>query len=316
MANNVIAAPGKDLESFLKELAYDLKRRKIEYLNVGFLNEENVPIGMIEIKGQSSWVGFDVNQIIEVARKHKAYGICFVHNHPVASKESPDLTPSQNDFLSLRKILDIINDCELKFFGSWITSNSHLTEILNYYSKNSRNKDAEQLFSDVDISTFLTIQLRETYDTLTKSNLIQLSWFRLFTWNIAYSLFVFQIVRIKYYGKTDSNYSFRIEVRNEGLIHVATFTPEEALRAENAYKELIIAIEKISMADDEYTELRIDLSENLKCIAFKNDLSPNGLIQLNFNNWLVTLYDFKILLSFFEKGFAKIDYLMNQEEPI
>lgn len=198
MAKDVITAPGKDLESFLKELSYDLKRRKVEYLNVGLFNKETEPIGMIEIKGQSSWVVFDVNQIIELAWKHKAYGICFLHNHPCASMESPDLTPSQNDFLTLRKIFDIIKDDDMKFLGSWITSNSHLTEILNYYCKNSIKREGELFFSDFDISTFLTLQLRETYDSLTKSNLLQISWFNLFSSYIDRCKLVFNIIRIKY----------------------------------------------------------------------------------------------------------------------
>lgn len=314
MSNSLISAPGKSLEEFLKELAFDLRKRKIEYLNVGLFNKDFEPIGMLEIKGHSSWVEFDQNKIIELARKYKAYGICFLHNHPCSAKESPYLIPSENDIQALKKILKTIENNDLNFLGSWITSNSHLTEIFNYCVNNSFIVNKESYFDESDKDTFLTPYLRQSYENLTKSDLTQTSFFTLFTEYLSRNKFSFSIVRARYYGKSFASYSFSIEVEDlEENTYNARLTIEEALRASDSIKELMIAIEETKITKDEFTQLRIDLSKNMSCIAYKSIDERNAVIEVNGHNIFLKIKDLETLLRFFEVGFEKIENLINEE---
>ena len=82
MANTITHAPGENLKTFVKHISYDLKRRKVEYSIVGFFNSNGQPTGMIESRGRTSWVEINIAQVIDMARKLSANGICLMHNHP------------------------------------------------------------------------------------------------------------------------------------------------------------------------------------------------------------------------------------------
>lgn len=315
MANSIVSAPGKDLETFITTIACDLKKRKIEYLIIGLFNNETVPIGMEEIRGRSSWVDFEISHIIELARKYKATSICLLHNHPCSPSETPNLSPSSADYKSLKHLLEEIDDASIGFLGSWITSNGKFTEILNYYNDiGQKTLGNDVCLTDEIVSKFLTLELKDKYKKIVKAELVHVSWFLLFTEYLGRSKYSFNILRFKYYGQAFVDYSFRIDLQdNVANNHIGSMTIEEAMRAADSLRELVKVAQSLEVEENEYSELKLTLSENIKCGAFQDETKKNAFITIDQNQDFVKVNDLKVLIKFIELGLSKIEDLMDKD---
>ena len=178
MSIKIIAAPGENLEEFLSHIANDLKTRRIEYVVAGFFNNNGQPMGMIEEKGRSSWVEFSLNEIVETAKQLKATSVLLLHNHPKKMSEKPDLEPSQADIQSLKEFINLLDKASLEYYGDWIVSNGHVSEILNHLNNRKIDKESSNI-SDIEINRMLNNTVKNAVNKLTKTALLQVYWYKI-----------------------------------------------------------------------------------------------------------------------------------------
>lgn len=313
--SSITNAPGTNLESFLKSISFDLKRRKLEYLIIGCFNKDMTPIGMIEVKGRSNFVGFNLDELLDQAKKIRSVGVCLLHNHPTAAHTQANLEPSKEDLASLKTFIEKLKEFDLNYLGDWIASNSHIVEILNTYNDSKKlQMENPNLFSDIDITTSLQPSLNEVIKGITKNELMHQSWFRLSTEYIGQSKFVFNVMRVKYYGNSDSYYSLRVEVsdpdNNEGI---GILTVEEALKAYDTFNEIYDITSKLVTKPKEYTEIRVEFSESIIVGVFGDMNNWDAFIKIASIQTLMKIKDFKKFELFVQQGIEKIEQLIYDE---
>lgn len=126
----LLPAPGKDAQEFLTKITIELSRKRTEYLIVGLLDEKNAPLYMLELRGRSVWVDYDVERILDEAIEVDAASIVCIHNHPTPSGFDPDLKPSEQDISSGFSFYIRCKRKGLNFLGDFIVSKGCYEEFL------------------------------------------------------------------------------------------------------------------------------------------------------------------------------------------
>jgi hypothetical protein len=316
--SSITSAPGTNLVSFLKSISFDLKRRKLEYLIIGCFNKDITPIGMIEVKGRSNFVGFNLDELLDQAKMIRSFGVCLLHNHPTVVHNHANLEPSKEDLASLKTFIEKLKEFDLNYLGDWIASNSHIVEILNIYN-NSKKLQLENpnLFSDIDITTSLQPSLLDVIKEITKNELTHRSWFRFSTEYIGQSKFVFNVIRIKYYGYKDADYFLRVDVtnsdKNEGT---GILTVEEALKAYDTLNEIYEITSKLVTKPKEYTEITVSFSESINVGVYGDMNNWDAFITINLIQTFMKINDFKKFELFVQQGIEKIEQLIYEDNII
>ena len=315
MGNIIIGAPGNDLKTFVNHISFDLKKRKVEYSVVGFFNGNGQPIGMIETKGRSSWVECSSNQVIETARKLKASGICLLHNHPRNVKESPCLKPSTADISFLREFISALDGTGLKYLGSWITSNGHLTETLHTIQTKNNPEIDTSLFSDSEITSLLTPDLKDTIQQLTKTLLLQVNWYNISETYLYNNKVEFKVKSIKYWGEEDEVWVFSITAEDSNNRQSGdVISVEQAIKAYDAIIELQNVSSKLITTDLEYTEVNVDIGVNIKCGFYQTGVKQGAFLYLGTNQMFLKVAELGCISDFIAAGLEKIDSVLNQIE--
>lgn len=327
------SCPGNSLSSFLKSVAYDLKRRQIEYLITAYFDENGSPKAMRQVTGRTSWVASSITDIIEEAKEINASGVCLVHNHPASAGQKPFLKPSDEDINHQQQFLAACQKNNLPYLGDWIVSKAQFTEIL-YYTWQIALKTQEMPLEQ-GIYNALTPSLRETIEALTKPSVV-----------------VFDLYDIGYIaGKL--NRSLQIQTRNVYplndteastyqlllTIHeVAEVSPlerfnaklatgqdlgqyttaaefsdilsfEEATRACDALQDVYEASRKLSGSTVEYKEVKLLLTDNSACGFFQKDMNQSGFVSIKGEYILIDVNDFQSLHQLFVKALDQLDFL-------
>lgn len=310
MANLLMQAPGSNLKDFIKHLSYDLARRKVEYAIVGFFNSNSQPIGMIETRGRTSWVEVNIVQVVEMALKLNASGVCLVHNHPRSIKESPDLKPSEADIASLREFATRLDGTGLAYLGDWIVSNGHLVEILHAI-QSKRSPEFESPFSDKEVATLLTPDLVDVIHELTKTALLQVDWYNIAEKYLFKNKVEFKIKRFTYWGQDGEMWVFSISAEdNEGRTSAATLSIEQAIKAHDAIIELQSVSAKLSEEQVEYTELRVEISNEVNCGFYQSGIEQGAFLYLGSNQMFIKVSDLSCISNFVVAGLEKMDLLI------
>lgn len=132
-------APGKDVQEFLRMITIELSKKRTEYLIVGLLDERNSPSYMLELKGRSVWVDYNIEEILRKAIEVNASNIVLVHNHPTFSKSLPNLEPSEQDISSGYSFYLRCTRKGLNFLGDFIVSKGYYKEFLLSLAKEAQN---------------------------------------------------------------------------------------------------------------------------------------------------------------------------------
>jgi len=313
MANSITHAPGDNLKTFVKHISYDLKRRKVEYSIVGFFNSNGQPIGMIETRGRTSWVEINIAQVIDTARKLNANGICLMHNHPRGIKESPDLTPSNADIASLRAFITELDGTELQYLGDWIVSNGHIVEILHTIQSKKNPEIDLLLFSDEEVTSLLTPGLTDAIQELTKTALLQVNWYNISDKYLFNNKVEFKIKSFKYWGQDEEMWVFSINAEdNEGRSSVAAMSIEQAIKAHDAIIELRNVSSKLSVVDLEYTEVKVELCDNVSCGFYQKGIKQGAFLYIGSNQIFIKVSDISCITDFVVAGLEKIDSLISR----
>lgn len=311
MANSITVSPGHNLKTFVNHISHDLKKRKIEYSIVGFFNSNGQPIGMIETRGRSSWVEFDSAQPIGIARKINANGICILHNHPRGIKEPPDLKPSQADISSLRNFVSALDGTELKYLGDWIVSNGHAVEILHAIQSKKNSELDTTLFSDAELASLLTPDLTDVIHELTKTSLLQANWYKISEHYLYNNKVEFIVRSFKYWGEDEELWDFYIRAEdNNGNSCASLMTIEQALKAYDAIVELQNASNKLINNDVEYTEIKIDICDQITCGFFQEGVKQSAFLYIGNNKMFIKVNDLVYILDFITNGLEKIDSMI------
>ena len=132
-------APGENTQEFLRMIAIELSRKKTEYLVIGLLDEKDVPLYMLEMKGWSVWVDYNIERILDKALEVNAASIVCIHNHPTFSGSGPDLEPSEADISSGYSFYVRCNRRGLNFLGDFIVSKGECKEFLMPFIREAQN---------------------------------------------------------------------------------------------------------------------------------------------------------------------------------
>jgi hypothetical protein len=311
----IIGAPGKDLKSFISHISFDLKRRRVEYLVVGFFNDNGQPIGMIENKGKASWVECNSNHIIETARKLKATGVCLLHNHPRSVREAPNLKPSDEDISFLKDFIPALDGTGLTYLGNWISSNGHLTEIL--YSLQAKNelKNIDNQFSDAVIASLLTPELKFNIQQLTKTLLLQVNWYRITEKYFKGSKVEFIVKSLKYFGDDEEEWMFCMTSEDTNNIRSGVaLNVEQAIKAYDAIVELQNVSNKLKAIDIEYTEVTVDIADNAKCGFYQTGTEQGAFWNMGNNQIFLKVSDLTCISDFVAVGLEKVDSIISQTQ--
>jgi len=317
MSKVILGVPGNDLKSFLNHISFDLKKRRIEYFVVGFFNANDQPIGMIETKGRSSWVECNGSKIIDTARKLKATGVCLIHNHPRSVKESPNLKPSQEDLSFLRNFITSMEGTGIKYFGNWITSNGHLNEVLYTIQKNNTSEPFNDLFSDSELASLLTPELKNVVELLTKTLLLQVNWHKISSKYFQGNKVEFIVKSFKYWGDAEEEWMFCMtaedtDERSSG----DALTVEQAIKAYDAIIELKHVSDNLKSVEIEYTEVTVDISDKTKCGFYQDGLEQGAFWYIGNNQIFLKVADLTCISDFVAAGLEKIDQLISQTNSI
>jgi hypothetical protein len=312
MANSLVQAPGSNLNEFVKNISYDLKRRKIEYSIVGFFNSNGQPMGMIETRGRTSWVEINITQIIDMARKINASGICLIHNHPRGIKESPDLKASIADISSLRTFITELDGTGLQYLGDWIVSNGHIVETLHTIQSRKNPEVGSSVFSDEEVATLLTPNLADAIQELTKTALLQIDFYSIFEKYLFKNKVEFKIKCFKYWGQNAEAWVFNINTEDsEGVISAAAMSIEQAIKAHDAIIELQSVSDKLSSVEVEYTEVKIELCDNVNCGFYQTGTKQGAFLYIGSNQMFVKVSELSCISDFVVAGLEKIDLIIN-----
>lgn len=313
MANSVVHAPGSNLKDFVKHISYDLKRRKIEYSIVGFFNSNGQPTGMIETRGRTSWVEINTTRVVDMARKLNAGGICLLHNHPRGIKEPPDLKPSGADIASLREFVTELDGTGLQYLGDWIVSNGHIIEILNTLQCSKNPEIDSSQFTGEEYATLLTPELTDAIQELTKTALLQVNWYNISKKYLFKNKVEFKIKNIKYWGQDDEMWIFGISAEdNEGRGAAAGMSIEQAIKAHDAIVELQNVSNKLSETEIEYTEVKVELCENVNCGFYQEGKKQGAFLYIGSNQIFLKVSDLSCISDFVVSGLEKIDSIVNR----
>lgn len=313
MANQLMQAPGSNLKDFIKHLSYDLARRKIEYAIVGFFNTNGQPIGMMETRGRTSWVEVNIGQVVETALKLNASGICLLHNHPRSIKEAPNLKPSDADIASLREFTTRLDGTGLTYLGDWIISNGHIAEILHTVQA-KRSPEFDSPFSDKEVATLLTPDLVDVIHELTKTALLQVDWYNISEKYLFKNKVEFKIKRFTYWGQDGEMWVFAINAEdNEGRTSAATLSIEQAIKAHDAIIELQNVSAKLSEEQVEYTEVRVEISNEVNCGFYQSGMEQGAFLYVGNNQMFIKVADLSCISNFVVAGLEKIDLLVTRK---
>ena len=314
MSLKLIASPGQNLEQFVAHLANDMRRRKTEYVVAGYFNNIGQPIGMIENKGRSSWVELNLIDIINLAQKIKASGVLLLHNHPVNMSERPNLTPSEADINTLKDFIQLLDGSDLEYYGDWIVSNGHYKEILSYLTDPRINK-VNEIISDIDISRWLNINIINSIKSLTKSPLFQFYDYHLSNVTIdKYKITKFDMFlrKLRFWGEDFEEYFFCIDGKDSNDNEVrGRMSVEEAMKAHDAINELLQISDHLKNKTIEYTEVKVNLSDNMNCGFYQAQNEQNGFFIIDQTSFFPETEQLKFIVDFIRKGFDKIDEVLN-----
>ena len=317
MSIKIIGAPGDNLEEFISRIANDLKARRVEYIVAGFFNNDGQPMGMIEEKGRSSWVEFSLNEIIETAKKLEATGILLLHNHPRKISEKPDLEPSQADIESLREFINVLDNAGLEYYGDWIVSNGHVSEILNHLS-NKRVDQASSNISDIEMNRMLNKTVKDAVNKLTKTALLQVYFYKISEENFDYHKLTIHVLKSRYWGDETEGFQFKItdadQMQNPTQESYASMSVEEATKAYDAINELLNISKQLQSKNIEYTEVTIVISNEISCGFYQKGTEQKGFLYIGNSKLFLPVTKLNCIVDFIRKGFEKIDEVLNSND--
>lgn len=317
MSIKIIHAPGENLEEFLSRIANDLKTRRVEYVIAGFFNSSGQPMGMIEEKGRSSWVEFSLNEIIETAKKLKATGILLLHNHPRKMSEKPALEPSQADIQSLKAFINLLDNAGLEYYGDWIVSNGHVSEILNHLNNRKIDKESSNI-SDIEMNRMLNMTVKNAVNKLTKTALLQVYWYKMSEEKFVYHKLIFHVLKLRYWGDETEVYQFKItdadQMQNPTQESTGFMSVEEANKAYDAINELLNISKQLQSKNIEYTEVKIVISSDIICGFYQTGTEQNGFLYIGNGNLFLPVNKLNCIVDFIRKGFEKIDEVLNSND--
>ena len=290
---------------YLKAAANDLKRRQLEYLIIGFFDENGYPRVMRQLTGRSSWVSSSISDIIAEAKEIKSFGICLVHNHPAMASEKPQLEPSENDIEFQRSFFKACCENNLCYMGTWIVSKCNFTEIL-YHTLKTTQKGLNDL-TDHDIYNSLSPTLKDSIAALTKPLVIVLDWY-----DISYiaghhnrrlkvqtrtvspldnsEATVYQLlITITETAEVSALERFNAELAGSTKVgqyeSVAEFSDilslEDATRACDAIEDIYDAVRKLAGSTVEYKEVKLSLTDNSICGFFQKATNQSAFVTIN-----------------------------------
>jgi hypothetical protein len=325
--------PGNSLPSFLKAVAYDLKRRQIEYLITAYFDENGLPRAMRQITGRTSWITSSINDIIEEAKGINASGVCLVHNHPAKGGEKPNLTPSDEDITYQRQFLEACQKNNLAYLGCWIVSKGHFTETLYHMWQVALKKEEGPLAQDIYVA--LTPTLKETVEALTKPLVVVLDQYDIdyISGNNNRRLAV-QSRNVYPLGNPEANaYQLLLTIREVAEVsplerfnvklatgqevgeykNVAEFSDvlsfEETSRACDAIQEVYEEAVRLSFSTVKYKEVNLKLSDNSACGFFQKEATQTAFITIKGEHIFLAVNDFQELHHLFEKAIDQLESL-------
>lgn len=337
MNNDLQVCPGNSLQSFLMHVAYDLKRRQIEYLITAYFDENGSPKLMRQVTGRTSWVTSSITEIIEEAKTLKASGICLVHNHPARIEEKPSLTPSSEDINHQRQFLDACQKNNLSYLGDWIVSKGHFTEIL-YHTLQIALKGQDASFEQ-GIYNALPPFLRETIETLTKSSVVvfdlydigyiegklnrslQIQTRNVYPLNDAEAstyqllLTIHQVAEVSPLERFNAKVATGLDLGEHR--NVAEFSDvlsfEEATRSCDALRDVYEASRSLSGNTVEYKEVKLLLTDNSRCGFFQEGMNQSGFVSIKGEHILIDVNNFQSLHQLFVKALKQLESLSMPE---
>lgn len=116
------------LEDFISMMRHELSNRRIEYLVIGFFNQDKNLIAWQEIRGHSIWVTVSSAATVQLALAKGAASIAEVHNHPNLGSPQPLLEPSDADFESSYALWKACKGHGIEFLGAYIVSKREVHE--------------------------------------------------------------------------------------------------------------------------------------------------------------------------------------------
>jgi hypothetical protein len=333
MNSDLQVCPGNSLASFLKAVAYDLKRRQIEYLVAAYFDENESPKAMRQITGRTSWVTSSINDIIEEAKKIKAAGVCLVHNHPASAGEKPSLKPSDEDINYQRQFLEACQKNNLSYLGDWIVSKGRFTETL-YYTLQMSLKERESPFEQ-DIYNAVTPSLKGTIEALTKPLVVVFD-----SYNIGHIAGKhnrgLQIQTRNVYpldNTDDSTYQLLLTIHEftevtalerfnaelatgQKLGQYETVTEfsdllsfEETTRACDAIQDIYEAARRLSGSTVEYKEVKFSFTDNSDCGFFQKSENQSAFVTIKGQFIFLDVNDFRELHNLFLKALDQLESL-------
>lgn len=337
MNNDLQGCPGNSLSSFLRHIAFDLKKRQIEYLITAYFDENGSPKFMRQITGRTSWVTSSINELIEEAKTLKASGICLVHNHPARIEEKPSLIPSSEDINHQRQFLDECQKNNLSYLGDWIVSKGQFTEIL-YHTLQIALKGQDASPEQVIYNAF-TPSLRETIEALTKPSVvvfdlydigyiggklnrsIQIQTRNVYPLNDAEAstyqllLTIHQVVEVSPLERFNAKVATGLDLGEHR--NVAEFSDvlsfEEATRACDALQDVYEASRSLSGNTVEYKEIKLLLTDKSTCGFFQQGINQSGFVSIKGECILIDVKDFQSLHQLFVKALKQLESLSLSE---
>jgi hypothetical protein len=168
------------------------------------------------------------------------------------------------------------------------------------------------IFSDEEIATLLTPDLADAIQELTKTALLQKDFFNVSEKYLFRNKIEFQIKRIKYWGQNEEVWVFSINAEdNEGVISNAALSIEQAIKAHDAIIELLSVSDKLSSVEVEYTELKIELCDNVNCGFYQKGTEQGAFLYIGRNKMFVKVRELSCISEFVVAGLEKIDVIVN-----
>lgn len=317
MSIKIIGAPGENLDEFISRIANDLKTRRVEYIVAGFFNNNGQPMGMIEEKGRSSWVEFSLNEIVETAKQLKATSVLLLHNHPKKMSEKPDLEPSPADIQSLKAFINLLENAGLEYYGDWIVSNGHVSEILTHLNNKKIDKESSNI-SDIEINRMLNKTVKDAVNKLTKTALLQVYLYKIWEEKFDYHKLTIHVLKSRYWGDETEGYQFKItdadQMQNPTQESYTLMSVEEANKAYDAINELLNISNQLQSKNIEYTEVKIVISSDIICGFYQTGTEQNGFLYIGNSKLFLPVNKLNWIVDFIRKGFEKIDEVLNSND--
>lgn len=314
MSSDLQVCPGTSLESFIRAIAYDLKRRRIEYFIIAYFDLKGFPMAMREISGRTSWVSYSTNEIIDGAKQLEASGVCLVHNHPVSAGESPSLQPSTQDIRSQLGFLSACGDNGLTYLGSWIVSKGLISEVLYSARELARRLPSSEIeFDSSELSRGITSEFAASVDALTKPAVIRSDWYKIGDVKVEYGALITVQARVFYAIASQSSQlpDVLITVKDpDGREHSGLLSVEEASRACQGLSDLYSESLRMSERRVEYSELTLSLGEQCRIGVYQVGSDQKGYAKVSAESCFLNMKVFPDLQRLFEGALEKLEFVV------